>query len=127
MPKSTPREDAALKKLDANPNAPRYVQCDLTAEQKKVFATFMEESEITDFIQWIDQTVGNNYTLSMKSLDVGYQCSLTGTAKQSGNANVCLISRASSPSKAAWSVYYKATQILPLIWPVSNRLEDLDA
>lgn len=126
MPKSTPREEATLKKMDANPNAPRYVQCDLTKQQKESLTVYIQDTDLEALLEWMCQKVSDNYSISMKSLDVGYQCSLTGTPKQSTNANVCLISRSSDPARAVWSVMYKQKEILPAIWPVSNRIEDLD-
>lgn len=126
MPKSTSREEAVLKKMDQNPNAPRYVQCDLTKQQKESLTVYIQDTDREDLLEWMCQKVRDNYSISMKSLDVGYQCSLTGTPKQASNANVCLISRSGEPARAAWSVMYKQKEILPLIWPVSNRIEDLD-
>jgi len=126
MPKSTPREEAVLKKMDANPNAPRYVQCDLTKQQKESLTVYIQDTDLEDLLSWMCEKVSDNYSISMKSLDVGYQCSLTGTPKQSSNANVCLISRSSDPARAVWSVMFKQKELLPPIWPVSNRIEDLD-
>jgi len=127
MPKTTPREEAALKKLDANPNAPRYVTCDLNKAQKEALLVFIEEVEDKDIIEWINLRVGNNHILSTKALDVGYQASLTGSSRSTDHANQCLISRASTPAKALWSVFFKDQVVLAGVWPVSNRLEDLDA
>jgi hypothetical protein len=126
MPKTTPREDAALKAIDKNPNAPRYVQCDLSAAQKKELDVFIEGTSVEDLHQWAMGRVSDNHTLSMRMLDVGYQCSLTGSQHQRDHANICLISRSSSPERALYSLMFKDTTILHGIWPVSNRLEDLD-
>lgn len=126
MPKSTPREEAALKKMDQNSNAPRYVVCDLTKTQKESLTVYIQDTDLEALLDWMCQKVSDNYSISMKTVDVGYQCSLTGTPKQTSNANVCLISRSSDPARALWSVMYKQQELLPLIWPVSNRIEDLD-
>ena len=126
MPKSTPREESALRKLDSNPNAPRYVQCDLSKAQKEGLLAFIDESDTEALIRWIDQRVGDNHILSTKHLEVGFQASLTGQPGARDHANICLISRASTPSNALWSVYYKDSEILKGNWPVSNRIEDLD-
>lgn len=126
MPKSTPREEAVLKKEALTNNAPRYVTCDLTKAQKEGLTQFIDESDIESLIAWINYRVGDNHTLSTKGLDVGYQASLTGTAKCRDHAGECLISRSDSPSRALWSVYYKDSEILKGIWPVTNRIEDLD-
>lgn len=126
MPKTTPREEATLKKMDANLNAPRYVQCDLNKAQKEALVVFIEDSDTEQLIAWIDSRVGSSHTLSTKPLEVGYQASLTGNSRSTDHANMCLISRASTPSKALWSVYFKDSEVLKGIWPVTNRLEDLD-
>lgn len=126
MPKTTPKEEAALKALDKNPNAPRYVSCDLSVAQKAQLDAFIEASDISDLHQWAMGRVMDNHTLSLRVLDVGYQCSLTGSAHSTAHPNICLISRSSTPERALWSVMFKDTTILQGKWPVTNRLEDLD-
>ena len=88
---------------------------------------FIEESDTEELIKWIDSRVGNSHTLSTKPLEVGYQAALTGNSHSTDHANKCLISRASTPSKALWSIYFKDSEVLKGIWPVTNRMEDLDA
>lgn len=126
MPKTTPREEAALRNMDKNGNAPRYVSCDLSAAQKRELDTFIEESSLEDWHQWAMSRVQDNHTLSVRGLDVGYQCSLTGTKRHQTHENICLISRSSTPERAMWSVMFKDTVLLHGVWPVMNRLEDLD-
>lgn len=126
MPKTTPREEAALKSLDKNGNAPRYVSCDLTAAQKRGLDEFIEQSDLADLFQWAMGRVQDSHTISIRGLDIGYQCSVTGTAHSQTHSNVCLISRSSTPERAMWSVMFKDTTILHGVWPVTNRLEDLD-
>lgn len=126
MPKTTPREEAVLKSMDKNPNAPRYVSCDLNAAQKRELDAFIEESELSDLHQWLMQAVMANHTVSIRVLDVGYQCSLTGSKGNTSHENICLISRSSTPERALWSVMFKDTTVLHGVWPVTNRLEDLD-
>ena len=126
MSKTTLKEDAALKALDKNPNAPRYVSCDLSAAQKIELGSFIEESELGDLHQWAMGRVMDNHTLSMRGLEVGYQCSLSGSQHSTSHPNVSLISRSSTPERAMWSVMFKDTSILHGVWPITNRLEDLD-
>jgi hypothetical protein len=126
MPKSTPREEAALKKLDASSNAPKYVSCDLSKAQKESLTVYIQDTDLEELVKWMCDKVSDEYTITMRSLDVGYQCSLTGTPKQRANAGACLISRSDSPLRSIWSVMFKTVEILPPIWPISNRLEDLD-
>jgi hypothetical protein len=126
MPKTTPKEEAALKRLEANPNAPRYVSCDLTAIQKHELDEFIVGGTAEDLWQWLMGTVMQGHVVTMKTLDVGYQCSVTGAATHAAHANKCLISRSSSPERAAWSVHFKDSVVLKSVWPVTNRLEELD-
>lgn len=126
MPKTTPREEAALKKLDANPNAPRYVSCDLNKAQKEALVAFIADTDDEALWKWVDFAVVSNHSISLKAIEVGYQCSVTGQARHATHGNVCLISRASTPIKALWSCFYKDTEVLGGIWPVSNRMEELD-
>ena len=126
MPKTTPREEAALKAMSRNGIAPRYVSCDLNTAQRKELDAFIEESSLEDLHQWAMGRVMDNHTLSLRGLDVGYQCSLTGTRNHRDHENTCLISRSSTPERAMWSVFFKDTIILHGAWPVTNRLEDLD-
>lgn len=125
MPKTTPKEEAALKAMDRN-GAPRYVSCDLNKAQKEELDVFIEGSGLEDLHQWLMQAVMNNHTFSVRGLDVGYQCSVTGTKSHTTHENICLISRSSTPERAMWSVMFKDTMILHGVWPVTNRLEDLD-
>jgi len=126
MPKTSPKEDAAIKKLDSNPNAPRYVNCDLTKGQKESLVAFIADTDDEDLWKWLEQVVVGNHSISVKSLDVGYQCSVTGQARHGTHANICLISRASTATKAIWSCFYKDTEVLKGVWPVTNRMEELD-
>jgi len=127
MPKTTPKEDAALKKMDANPNTPRYVSCDLNKVQKESLAAFIMDTDDEALMKWFTDRVVDNHSISVKCLEVGYQCSVTGQARHATHANICLISRASTPMKALWSCFYKDTEILAGFWPVTNRMEELDA
>jgi hypothetical protein len=126
MPKTTSREEAALKKLDGNPNAPRYVSCDLTPAQKRELDEFIEGGNSEGLWNWIMGTVMSGHVVTLKTLDVGYQCAVTGAATHAAHANKCLISRSSTPERAAWSVHFKDSAILKGNWPVTNRLEELD-
>jgi len=127
MPKTTSREEATLAKMDKNPNAPRYVTCDLRAAQKEELLTFIRETNEEDLFSWMEGMVSSGHILSVKSLDVGYQCSVTGSSQCHSHPNMCLISRASTAVRAVYSVMFKDTQILAGTWPVTNRIEELDA
>jgi hypothetical protein len=126
VPKSTPKEEAALKAMDKNPNAPRYVSCDLNAAQKVELDAFIEGGDLADLHQYFLGRVMDSHTFSVRGLDVGYQCSLTGSQHSTSHPNVCLISRSRTPERAMWSIMFKDTTILHGAWPVTNRLEELD-
>jgi hypothetical protein len=126
MPKTTPREEAELKKMDRNGSAPRYVSCDLSKAQKEDLNAFIEGGNVEDVWQWVSQQVIAGHSVSLRSLDVGYQCSVTGNVNHAAHPNTCLISRSSTPERALWSVMFKDTALLHGVWPVTNRLEDLD-
>ena len=126
MPKTTPKEEAVLKSMDKNPLAPRYVSCDLSVAQKRDLDTFIEGGTLEDLHQWAMDRVLNNHTLSIKGLDIGFQCSLTGNKSSTTHGNICLISRSSTPERALWSVMFKDTALLHGAWPITNRLEELD-
>ncbi len=126
MPKTTPREEAALKRIEHNGNAPRYVACDLSVAQKRELDAFIEGGTLEDLHQWLVGRVIDNHTVSVRSLEIGYQCSVTGSTAHAAHPNTCLISRSSTPERALWSVMFKDTSILHGVWPVTNRLEDLD-
>lgn len=125
MPKTTPREDAALKKIEQS-NGPLYVSCDLSVAQKSELDGFIEGADRDAMLNWFLAKVGDNHTFSVRCNEVGYQCSLTGGKTHASHSNKCLISRSSTAERSMWSVMFKDTMVLKGIWPVSNRLEDLD-
>lgn len=126
MPKTTPKEDATLKAMDKNPNAPRYVSCDLSVKQKRELDEFIEATSKEDLMSYLVSSVMRNHSFSVRVLEVGYQCAMTGTKGHVTHENICLISRSSTPERAMYSVMFKDIVILGGTWPVSNRLEDLD-
>ncbi len=126
MPKTTPREEAALKKLDSNGASFHYVACDLTVQQKLSLDVFIEQTDLEDLHKWLSKTVLANHSISIKVLPIGFQCSVTGSKGSNAHENVSLISRSSSPERALWSAMFKDVEILHGVWPVTNRLEDLD-
>ena len=126
MPKTTPKEDAALKKMDLHLNAPRYVACDLSKAQKEQLGEFIESTTSEDLLAYIVNRVMANHSVGVRVLEVGFQCAMTGTKGNAAHENICLISRSSTPERAMYSVMFKDTMLLQGVWPVSNRLEDLD-
>jgi len=126
MPATTPRpKDAPERKWDRN-NAPRYVRCDLNAEQKGLLKIWAEELEDQDLLKWVDDRVLNGHVVSIKSAPTGFMCSLTGDRESSGHSGVALVARASTPIRALVSCMYKDTMVLQGQWPVTSQFEELD-
>ena len=75
------------------------------------------------------ESVTEGYLLSAKEAEVGYQASLT-QGKESAigvlNAGKCLVTRASTPERAIWSLYYKHTQILAKDWGRASQEQSLE-
>lgn len=126
MPKTEPKNTPAANELKSNGNGPLYVRCDLNAEQKRLLAEWTEQQEDMDLIKWVNTVVTLGHTVSIRSNQVGYQCSLTGTSEQNGHHNKTLISRASTPIRALYSVWYKDEIVLKGKWEVADRLAELD-
>ncbi|SRR5258708_15015910 len=126
MPKTTSKEEAALAKISANGQGPDYVNCDLNPAQKRELDAFIEGGNQEDLFQWIVGRIIDNHVMSVRCNEIGYQCSLTGGKAHASHSNKCLISRSSTPERSMWSVMFKDTTLLHGIWPVTNRLEDLD-
>jgi hypothetical protein len=125
MPKTTPKAEAPAKAWDPK-DAPKFVRCELTAAQKALLTTWAEELEDMDLLKWVDSMVSNGHTLSIKSAEVGYQCSLTGVREASGHAGMSLVARASTPLRAVYGCMYRQSEVLKGPWPVTSALADLD-
>lgn len=84
------------------------------------------EAEWRDLFAWVDAMVVRGHTISIKSMDVGYQVNITGVRSGSGHDGACLIARASSPTNALYSAWFKDTEVLAGQWPVENTADNLD-
>ncbi|MGH9700428.1 MAG: hypothetical protein ACRD52_13360, partial [Candidatus Acidiferrales bacterium] len=78
MPKTTPRPASDATTFDPK-SAPKFVRCDLNADQKVLLQSWASEVEHQELLAWIETAVSRGHTISIRSNDVGYQCSLTGT------------------------------------------------
>jgi|ERR1035437_887580 hypothetical protein len=126
MPATTPRPKDSPGKRQNDEDRARFVKCDLNAEQKILLKTFGEELEDADLLKWLDDRVMNGHTISVKSVEVGWMCALTGMRESSGHVGKCLTARASTPTRALVSCMYKDNHVLQGLWPATGSLEELD-
>jgi hypothetical protein len=128
MPATTPNPAKAKGEdsVKANGTGPQYVRCDLNKAQKEQLTLWHAELEEMDMCKWLYYKVERGHTVSLKCLEAGYQCSVTGTTEGSQHLNLCLIARASTPEKSIAGAMFRDTVILEGVWPASGRLDDLD-
>jgi hypothetical protein len=133
MPKTTSKEAAVDQAKAAqngkpwtNKDAPRFVRCDLSPQQKVALTMWAADAEETDLLKWVEVRVTLGHVLSIRSNEVGFQCSLTGGTEGSGHLGVSLVARASTPLRAVYACWYRDEVVLEGKWPVSNTLDELD-
>lgn len=136
MPATTPKQKPFPENNDGNKEGknngytrPAFVRCDLTADQKKELATWANNLGGNDLLDYIVKSIIEGYTLSIKEAEVGYQASLTqGKQATIGvkNAGKCLVTRASTPERSLWSLYYKHTQVLEGDWGSASQEQQLE-
>jgi hypothetical protein len=131
-PKQKPFPDTETNGSKGDSNGykrPAFVRCDLSADQKREMAQWANNLGGNDLLDYIVESVKAGYTLSIKEGEVGYQSSLT-QSKGAGigvvNVGKCLVTRASSPERALWSLYYKHTQILEKDWSSASAEQQLE-
>jgi hypothetical protein len=135
MPKTTPRpkpfgdgEEEVEKRQNNGYVKPTFVRCDLTADQKLEMANWANACNADDLLDRIVVSTSEGYILSLKPSEEGYQASLTQSRKPSigvPNTGMSLVTRASTPERALWSLYYKHTQVLGKDWSQAKST-DLD-
>jgi hypothetical protein len=125
-----PKTQANPIKLDipvkANGNGPLFVKCELSAEGKRKLAEWAETAEEQDMLKWLELMVTRGHTISVRSNEVGFQCSVTGSTEASGHHNKSLVARASTPLRALYSAWYRDQIVLQGVWTVVDRLTELD-
>jgi len=126
MPATTKKPADAQPKVWDRKEAPRYVRCELSKDQKTALAAWAEELEDADLLSWIGGRVESGHVLSIKSLAVGYQVSLTGDREASGHYGISLVARASTAVRALYSCMYKDELVLQGVWPATNSVDELD-
>lgn len=133
MPATTPKAEgtsakAADKKEAAklNGSGPRFVRCDLVKAQKEQLQSWAADEELVDTLAWLYNKVTSGHVVSLRSLDVGYQCSITGMTEASGHKDMVLIAKASTPERALMGARFRDEIVLVEGWPASNALAELD-
>lgn len=136
MPATTPKQKPFPEEDKANAKAkngdyvrPVFIRCDLTAEQKREMAEWANNLNADNLLDYLTESVEEGYTVSLKVAEVGYQCSLTQSgAAQIGRKNVgkSLVTRASTPERAVWALYYKHTQVLEKDWGTGGQESQLE-
>jgi len=128
MPKTEPKPDAAKAddKAKQNGTGPQFVRCDLSKAQKEQLIHWHSETDLEDAVKWLFQKAENGYVVSLRTNEVGFQCSVTGVYESSGNKDKCLIARATSAEKALYGAMFRDVVVLEGIWPSQGRLDELD-
>lgn len=126
MPATSKKPADVPTKVWDRKEAPRYVRCELTKDQKAALAVWAEEAEDVDLIKWLDGRISSGHVFSLKSLPTGYQASLTGDREASGHFGISLVARASTPLRALYSCWYKDELVLQGVWPSAGSLDELD-
>lgn len=114
-------------KAAAEPVGVKFVTCDLTKEQKDSLAAWVLELDTEDWVGWLTKAVELGHVVSVRGNEVGYQCAVTGGARDGAvHMNLCLVARASSPLKAIQAAMFKDENILAGVWPSVDRKSELD-
>jgi hypothetical protein len=109
-----------------NGAGPQFVRCELTKAQKEQLVHWHAETDLEDAVKWLFRMAENGCVVSLRTNDVGYQCSVTGVFESSGHKDQCLVARASTAEKALYGAMFRDIVVLEGVWPVSSRLDDLD-
>lgn len=136
MPATTPKQskfpldDKEDEKVKGNGYAkPTFVRCDLTSDQKKALAKWADESSADDLLNYIDESCTEGYVLSIKPTDDCYQASLTQSRPNAihvPNGGKSLVTRASTPERVLWAIYYKHKEVMNKDWSKGNAEASVD-
>jgi len=136
MPATTPKqkpfpeaESKETRNGNGNTRRPTFVRCDLDAEQKKEMAEWANTATADHLLDSISESISEGYVLSVKPAETGYQASLTQTKEAAIgvlNSGKCLVTRASTPERALWALYYKHVAILGKDWSAASQEQFLE-
>jgi hypothetical protein len=126
MPATTPNPNkASASAKGENPRA-RYVNVELSKEQREYLATWIEEVEAQDIWKWFDERIRTGHTITCKREESHFVCTVTGVLEPSGHMGLCLPARASSPVKALFAAMFRDEVVLHGEWPQPGRYDDVD-
>jgi hypothetical protein len=127
MPATTPKNTATEPRKVTEATSIRFVTCDLTPEQKAMLAAWVVELDTEDWVAWLTSTVTLGHIVSVRANEVGYQCAVTGGARDGAvHGGLCLVARASTPLKSLQAAMFKDQNVLAGVWPVTDRKSELD-
>lgn len=132
MPATEPKQkdttERSTKSVKDSNGRPSFVRLDLTAEQKDAMSQWSEELSDRELLTLYVECQSDGYVYSAKSLDQGYQASLTpayGSADRS-NGGKCLVTRASTPERAMYSLFFKHVELMHKNWSSLNTATELE-
>lgn len=117
-------EEKALAKM--NGTGPQFVRCELSKDQKEQLVHWAHETDTEDAVKWLFKMAESGHVVSLRTNEVGFQCSVTGVFESSGHNNQSLVARATSAEKALYAAMFRDVVVLAGVWPLSSRLDDLD-
>jgi hypothetical protein len=128
MPATTPKkvpfpEVNEKEQKQGGYSKPTYVRCDLNSEQKTEMATWSNARNSDECMDYLFECIQDGYTFGLKEAEVGYQASLTQMRQPKigvQNMGKCLVTRASTPERALWSLLFKHLQVLEKDWNNGN-------
>ena len=129
MPATTPKPNKANAISSQNGNERpqvKFVRQTLSSDQKTNLAIWAAETKLEDVLKWLQTQVMVGITVSLRSNDSGFQCSLTGTDRKSDRYGQVLVARASTPIKALYSAMFRDEVLLKHMWPIYDSEEDFD-
>jgi hypothetical protein len=128
VPKTDPApskvEEKALAKL--NGSGPIFVRCELSKVQKEQLVHWASETDTEDAVKWMFAKAESGHVVSLRTNEVGFQCSITGVFESSGHKDLCLVARASTAEKALYAAMFRDVVVLEGLWPRTGRLDELD-
>ena len=106
----------------------KFVSVSLTVELKGDLHHFAEDCDADSLIAYIEQAYLDGYRLGLKAEDVGASASLTGReiGQSKANAEVMLIERASTATRALKRLFWAHCVVFEKKWPKAAQIADDD-